>query len=59
MTDSDIMTSLLTAAKPHVPFDGWSEATFMAAIADSGLARGKSAVRNQAWNSQVMDLAAA
>ena len=29
-----------------------------AAIADSGLARGKSAVRNQAWNSQVMDLAA-
>lgn len=29
-----------------------------AAIADSGLARGKSAVRNQAWSSQVMDLAA-
>ncbi len=29
-----------------------------AAIADSGLARGKSAVRNQAWNSRVMDLAA-
>ena len=29
-----------------------------AAIADSGLARGKSAVRNEAWNSQVMDLAA-
>ena len=34
---------LLEAALPHVPFDGWSEATFMAAVTDSatpvGLAR--------------------
>ena len=28
---------LLDAALTHVPFDGWSEATFRAAIADSGL----------------------
>nr|WP_280637981.1 COQ9 family protein [Shimia sp. R9_2] len=28
---------LLDAAEMHVPFDGWSEATFTAAIADSGV----------------------
>lgn len=28
---------LLDAALDHVPFDGWSEATFLAAIADTGL----------------------
>ena len=28
---------LLDAALPHVPFDGWSPATFKAAIADSGV----------------------
>jgi len=31
---------LLEAALPHVPFDGWSEATFQAAIADSGVSPG-------------------
>ena len=30
----------LEAALPHVPFDGWSEATFQAAIADSGQPEG-------------------
>ncbi len=30
--------ALLDAALPHVPFDGWSETTFRAAIADSGTA---------------------
>lgn len=29
---------VLDAALPHVAFDGWSEATFRAAVADSGLA---------------------
>lgn len=28
---------LLEAALPHVPFDGWSEATFEAAVADCGM----------------------
>jgi ubiquinone biosynthesis protein COQ9 len=28
---------LLDAALPHVPFDGWSEATFRAAVADTGV----------------------
>lgn len=31
---------LLDAALTHVPFDGWSEATFRAAIADSGIEAG-------------------
>lgn len=28
---------LLAVALPHVPFDGWSDTTFRAAVADSGL----------------------
>lgn len=32
-----VIETLLDAALPHVVFDGWSEATFRAAIADSGL----------------------
>jgi len=40
----DLRAALLAAITPHVPFDGWSEAAFRAAIADSGvdpgLARG-------------------
>ncbi|MEL7099808.1 MAG: COQ9 family protein [Pseudomonadota bacterium] len=32
-----IKTALLDAALTHVPFDGWSEATFRAAVADSGV----------------------
>ena len=37
MTDaqSDPREKLLDAALNHVPFDGWSDATFRAAIADS------------------------
>ncbi|MEQ9261183.1 MAG: COQ9 family protein [Roseovarius sp.] len=38
MTETDVKTKLLEAAKPHVPFDGWSEATFRAAVADAGVA---------------------
>ena len=34
---SDPKEKLLDAALMHVPFDGWSEATFKAAIADSGM----------------------
>lgn len=30
---------LLQAAVMHVPFDGWSQTTFEAAIADSGVER--------------------
>ena len=31
---------VLDAALPHVPFDGWSEVTFRAAVAESGVAAG-------------------
>lgn len=34
---------LLAAALPHVPFDGWSDVTLRAAVADSGLAVGLAA----------------
>lgn len=37
MTDADPLQTLLDAALPHVAFDGWSEATFRAAVADSGM----------------------
>lgn len=40
MTDMDAKTRLLQAAKPHVPFDGWSEATLRAAIDESGVEPG-------------------
>lgn len=43
MSNTDIKAKLLEAAAMHVPFDGWSEVTFQAAIKDadvtSGLAR--------------------
>jgi len=42
MTKSDPKTQLLEAALPHVPFDGWSETTFQAAITDSGVEPGVS-----------------
>lgn len=35
--NDDPVAVLLKAALTHVPFDGWSEATFKAAISDSGL----------------------
>ncbi|MCB1341809.1 MAG: COQ9 family protein [Pseudooceanicola sp.] len=35
-TYDEIRAALLTAALPHVPFDGWTETTFRAAVADSG-----------------------
>ena len=34
---TDPKSRLLEAALPHVAFDGWSDATFKAAIADSGI----------------------
>ncbi len=34
----DPRSALLAAALPHVPFDGWSEATFRAAVQDTGIA---------------------
>lgn len=37
MANSDPTQQLLDAALPHVPFDGWSAATFAAAIEDAGL----------------------
>jgi ubiquinone biosynthesis protein COQ9 len=39
MTDP-VKDAVLDAALAHVPFDGWSEATLRAAIADSGVAPG-------------------
>ena len=40
MTDLDVKSQLLEAAKPHVAFDGWSEATFRAAAEDAGISMG-------------------
>ncbi|MEQ8294575.1 MAG: COQ9 family protein [Roseovarius sp.] len=41
MSDGDdVKTRLLEAAKPHVPFDGWSEATYRAAVKEAGVAPG-------------------
>lgn len=40
MTDPNLKARLLEAAKPHVPFDGWSDATFDAAVQDAGIAQG-------------------
>lgn len=37
MTDSDVKSKLMRAACLHVPFDGWSEATFDAAVEDTGI----------------------
>ena len=35
--ENDPRARLLTAALPHVPFDGWSDVTLRAAAADTGL----------------------
>jgi ubiquinone biosynthesis protein COQ9 len=40
MPEDPIKARVLDAALAHVPFDGWSEGTFKAAIADSGVAPG-------------------
>jgi len=44
MAEIDVVETLLDAALPHVAFDGWSAATFRAAVRDAGveeaLARG-------------------
>ena len=37
MSEDPIKARILGAALEHVPFDGWSDATFKAAIADSGV----------------------
>ena len=37
MHDPDLITRLLDAAKIHVPFDGWSEATLKAAASDADI----------------------
>lgn len=39
-TDNDPKARLLSAALPHVPFDGWSDRTLLAAAADAGLSEG-------------------
>jgi ubiquinone biosynthesis protein COQ9 len=40
MTQASDTSRLLAAALPHVAFDGWSEATLQAAVAESGVAPG-------------------
>ena len=40
MSDTDLMHRLLEAAKPHVPFDGWSETTLKLAAQDADIAPG-------------------
>lgn len=39
-TPENARDAVLSAALPHVPFDGWSETTLRAAIADSGVPEG-------------------
>lgn len=39
MAEQDTKSRLLAAAIPHVPFDGWTDATLSAAAADAGLDR--------------------
>lgn len=38
MPDPDVKSRLLQAAKPHVPFDGWSAATLRLAAEEAGIA---------------------
>lgn len=38
MPDADLMSRLLDAAKPLVPFDGWTETTLHAAAQEAGIA---------------------
>lgn len=40
MSDAEIKTKLLDAARNHVPFDGWSEEMFRAAAEDAGVEPG-------------------
>lgn len=40
MTEDPGKAQLLDAALPHVPFDGWSDRTLVAAAADAGIAPG-------------------
>jgi ubiquinone biosynthesis protein COQ9 len=40
MPEDETKARVLDAALAHVPFDGWSESTFKAAIAESGVAPG-------------------
>jgi ubiquinone biosynthesis protein COQ9 len=37
MSETDLKSRLLEAAKPHVPFDGWSEATLRLAAEELGI----------------------
>lgn len=36
MENSDVIDTMVDASLPHVAFDGWSEATYLAAVEDSG-----------------------
>ena len=40
MTETDVKAQLLEAIKPHVPFDGWTEAALRAAMEETGISRG-------------------
>ena len=40
MAEDDMKARVLDAALAHVPFDGWSDRTLRAALADTGLAAG-------------------
>lgn len=40
MSDLNVKAALLAAAKPHVPFDGWTDVTFRAAQSDAGISAG-------------------
>lgn len=40
MAEDELKTKVLDAALAHVPFDGWSERTFQAALAETGVSPG-------------------
>ena len=55
-TYDDVKERLLDAAMMHVPFDGWSETTFRAAIQDTGIDAG---IARSAFPRGAIDLAVA
>jgi ubiquinone biosynthesis protein COQ9 len=56
MPETDVKTRLLEAAKPHVPFDGWSGTTLRLAAAEAGMSR---AIAEAACPRGAVDLALA
>jgi len=48
----DLTAQILDASLPHVAFDGWTDETFKAAIADAGVAPEPPQASATAWKPQ-------